>query len=59
MQANRKVLETDEWLRVTGCEDVFAIGDCASIHQRRIMVFLKPLMYLTSELYAQPGSTSF
>ncbi|KAI9086832.1 hypothetical protein K1719_031426 [Acacia pycnantha] len=36
-QANRKVLQTDEWLRVTGCEAVYAIGDCASIHQRKIM----------------------
>lgn len=41
VQANRKILETDEWLRVTGCEAVYAIGDCASVHQRKIMVFLK------------------
>ncbi|KAF7805889.1 external alternative NAD(P)H-ubiquinone oxidoreductase B1, mitochondrial [Senna tora] len=36
-QVNRKVLQTDEWLRVSGCESVYAIGDCASIHQRKIM----------------------
>lgn len=36
-QANRRVLETDEWLRVKGCEDVYAIGDCATIDQRKIM----------------------
>lgn len=38
VQANRRVLETDEWLRVKGCEDVYAIGDCATIDQRKIMV---------------------
>ncbi|XP_071731420.1 external alternative NAD(P)H-ubiquinone oxidoreductase B1, mitochondrial-like [Rutidosis leptorrhynchoides] len=36
-QGKRKVLATDEWLRVKGCEDVYAIGDCATIDQRRIM----------------------
>ncbi|XP_054813796.1 external alternative NAD(P)H-ubiquinone oxidoreductase B1, mitochondrial-like [Prosopis cineraria] len=36
-QANRKVLQTDEWLRVIGCQAAYAIGDCASIHQRKIM----------------------
>ena len=43
MQAKRRVLATDEWLRVKGCEDVYAIGDCCSINQRKIMVSLKPL----------------
>lgn len=38
VQANRRVLETNEWLRVKGCEDVYAIGDCATIDQRKIMV---------------------
>ena len=37
-QANRRVLVTDEWLRVKGCDDVYAIGDCATINQRKIMV---------------------
>ncbi|KAF5481199.1 hypothetical protein F2P56_001868 [Juglans regia] len=35
-QANRHVLATDEWLRVKGCEDAYAIGDCATIDQRKI-----------------------
>lgn len=38
MQAKRRVLATDEWLRVKGCENVYAIGDCATIDQRKIMV---------------------
>ncbi|GAB2216363.1 hypothetical protein Droror1_Dr00024135 [Drosera rotundifolia] len=36
-QGNRRVLETDEWLCVKGCNDVFAIGDCATIYQRKVM----------------------
>lgn len=44
MQTKRHVLATDEWLRVQGCKDVFAIGDCSSINQRKIMVTLKPLI---------------
>ncbi|XP_020214940.1 external alternative NAD(P)H-ubiquinone oxidoreductase B1, mitochondrial [Cajanus cajan] len=36
-QAKRHVLATDEWLRVKECEDVYAIGDCSSITQRKIM----------------------
>ncbi|XP_065875989.1 external alternative NAD(P)H-ubiquinone oxidoreductase B1, mitochondrial-like [Euphorbia lathyris] len=35
-QANRRVLATDEWLRVKECENVYAIGDCATIYQRKI-----------------------
>ncbi|KAI7740966.1 hypothetical protein M8C21_006877 [Ambrosia artemisiifolia] len=35
-QGKRKVLATDEWLRVKGCENVYAIGDCATIDQRKI-----------------------
>lgn len=38
MQGKRRVLATDEWLRVKGCEDVYAIGDCATIDQKKIMV---------------------
>lgn len=37
-QAGRRVLATDEWLRVLGCSDVYALGDCATISQRRVMV---------------------
>ncbi|PQQ07243.1 external alternative NAD(P)H-ubiquinone oxidoreductase B3 mitochondrial [Prunus yedoensis var. nudiflora] len=36
-QANRRVLATDEWLRVEGCDKVYAIGDCATINQRKVM----------------------
>ncbi|KAG9452769.1 hypothetical protein H6P81_005673 [Aristolochia fimbriata] len=36
-QANRRVLATDEWLRVEGCENVYALGDCAMIQQRKVM----------------------
>ncbi|RDX94214.1 External alternative NAD(P)H-ubiquinone oxidoreductase B1, mitochondrial, partial [Mucuna pruriens] len=36
-QGKRNVLATDEWLRVKGCESVYAVGDCSSINQRKIM----------------------
>ncbi|KAK8921712.1 hypothetical protein KSP39_PZI020602 [Platanthera zijinensis] len=36
-QGNRLVLATDEWLRVSGCDGVYAVGDCASIIQRKVM----------------------
>ncbi|KAJ6853381.1 external alternative NAD(P)H-ubiquinone oxidoreductase B3, mitochondrial-like [Iris pallida] len=36
-QANRRVLATDEWLRVQGCDGVYALGDCATISQRKVM----------------------
>ncbi|KAE8696614.1 External alternative NAD(P)H-ubiquinone oxidoreductase B1 [Hibiscus syriacus] len=36
-QANRRVLATDEWLRVKGSENVYALGDCATINQRKVM----------------------
>ncbi|XP_042495061.1 external alternative NAD(P)H-ubiquinone oxidoreductase B3, mitochondrial-like [Macadamia integrifolia] len=38
-QTNRRVLATDEWLRVEGCESTYALGDCATINQRKVMVF--------------------
>jgi len=37
-QADRRVLATDEWLRVRGCDGVYALGDCATISQRKVMV---------------------
>lgn len=37
-QTNRRVLATDEWLRVEGCDGIYAVGDCATINQRRVMV---------------------
>lgn len=36
-QGNRRVLATDEWLRVIGCDNVYALGDCATIAQRKVM----------------------
>lgn len=48
MQGHRHVLATDEWLRVKGCDDVFAIGDCASVDQRKIIVCDSSLVYLVS-----------
>ncbi|XP_077254042.1 external alternative NAD(P)H-ubiquinone oxidoreductase B2, mitochondrial-like [Tasmannia lanceolata] len=36
-QTNRRVLATDEWLRVEGCDGVYALGDCATIQQRKVM----------------------
>ncbi|EEF37704.1 external alternative NAD(P)H-ubiquinone oxidoreductase B2, mitochondrial [Ricinus communis] len=36
-QTNRRALATDEWLRVEGCNDVYALGDCATVNQRKVM----------------------
>ncbi|KAL8131288.1 external alternative NAD(P)H-ubiquinone oxidoreductase B2, mitochondrial-like [Apium graveolens] len=36
-QADRRVLATDEWLRVEGTQNIYALGDCASIVQRKVM----------------------
>ncbi|XP_042457611.1 external alternative NAD(P)H-ubiquinone oxidoreductase B3, mitochondrial-like [Zingiber officinale] len=36
-QGNRRALATNEWLRVRECTDVYAIGDCATIAQSKIM----------------------
>ncbi|KAK1378867.1 hypothetical protein POM88_025611 [Heracleum sosnowskyi] len=36
-QANRRVLATDEWLRVERCNSIYALGDCATINQRKVM----------------------
>ncbi|KAG1368201.1 putative External alternative NAD(P)H-ubiquinone oxidoreductase B3, mitochondrial [Cocos nucifera] len=36
-QGNRRALATDEWLRVCNCEGVYALGDCATISQRKVM----------------------
>ncbi|XP_031500409.1 external alternative NAD(P)H-ubiquinone oxidoreductase B1, mitochondrial-like [Nymphaea colorata] len=36
-QHDRRALATNEWLNVRGCDNVFAIGDCATIEQRKIM----------------------
>ncbi|MBA0870706.1 hypothetical protein Goshw_016292 [Gossypium schwendimanii] len=36
-QGNRRALATDEWLRVEGVGNVYALGDCATINQRKVM----------------------
>ncbi|KAI4341062.1 hypothetical protein MLD38_025833 [Melastoma candidum] len=36
-QTNRRALATDEWLRVEGTDSIYALGDCATINQRRVM----------------------
>ncbi|XP_009761589.1 external alternative NAD(P)H-ubiquinone oxidoreductase B1, mitochondrial-like [Nicotiana sylvestris] len=36
-QGKRRVLATDEWLRVKGCNNVYGLGDCATVDQRKIM----------------------
>ncbi|KAL3615045.1 External alternative NAD(P)H-ubiquinone oxidoreductase B2, mitochondrial [Castilleja foliolosa] len=36
-QGNRRVLATDEWMRVEGNESIYALGDCATINQRKVM----------------------
>ncbi|XAR66388.1 NADH:ubiquinone reductase (non-electrogenic) [Bertholletia excelsa] len=36
-QINRRALATDEWLRVEGCDNIYALGDCATINQRKVM----------------------
>ncbi|XP_071930413.1 external alternative NAD(P)H-ubiquinone oxidoreductase B2, mitochondrial-like [Coffea arabica] len=36
-QSNRRVLATDEWLRVERCDNIYAVGDCATINQRKVM----------------------
>ncbi|KAJ7527404.1 hypothetical protein O6H91_16G052800 [Diphasiastrum complanatum] len=45
-QKNRRVLSTDEWLRVKGCESVYALGDCATIEQRKIMEDIEEIFKL-------------
>ncbi|XP_071907051.1 external alternative NAD(P)H-ubiquinone oxidoreductase B1, mitochondrial isoform X2 [Coffea arabica] len=35
-QGSRRVLATDEWLRVKGCEYVYALGDCTHLQQKKI-----------------------
>lgn len=37
-QINRRAIATDEWLRVEGTNNVYALGDCATINQRKVMV---------------------
>ncbi|XP_012572488.1 external alternative NAD(P)H-ubiquinone oxidoreductase B2, mitochondrial-like [Cicer arietinum] len=36
-QINRRAIATDEWLRVEGTNNVYALGDCGTINQRKVM----------------------
>ncbi|KAF5810964.1 putative NADH:ubiquinone reductase (non-electrogenic) [Helianthus annuus] len=45
-QGNRRVMATDEWLRVEGVPNVYALGDCATINQRKVMVAAQQGEYL-------------
>ncbi|XP_020685025.2 external alternative NAD(P)H-ubiquinone oxidoreductase B3, mitochondrial-like [Dendrobium catenatum] len=36
-QGNMRVLETVEWLRVLGCENIYALGDFSIISQQKVM----------------------
>lgn len=47
IQGKRRILATDEWLQVKGTQNVYAIGDCATIDQRKIMVYDT----ITAQLY--------
>ncbi|XP_020091523.1 external alternative NAD(P)H-ubiquinone oxidoreductase B3, mitochondrial-like [Ananas comosus] len=48
-QGNRRVLATDEWLRVLGCDDVYALGDCATISQRKVMEDISAIFRLADK----------
>lgn len=48
-QNDRRALATDEWLRVKGCDNVYALGDCATIDQRRIMEDLSYIFELADK----------
>ena len=40
-------MATDEWLRVEaleGCDNIYALGDCATINQRKVMVGLNQIL---------------
>ncbi|KAK7263613.1 hypothetical protein RJT34_31206 [Clitoria ternatea] len=36
-QINKRALVTDEWLRLEGHDNIYALGDCATINQRKVM----------------------
>ncbi|KAL2619870.1 hypothetical protein R1flu_000075 [Riccia fluitans] len=48
-QGDRKVLATDEWLRVKGCNSMYALGDCATVEQRKIMEDINKLFELADK----------
>ena len=46
LQGSRRVLATDEWLRVKGCEYVYALGDCTHLQQKKIKVYVLICVHL-------------
>ncbi|GJW19666.1 hypothetical protein Tco_0027102 [Tanacetum coccineum] len=43
---NRRVMETNLWLRVEGVSNVYVLGDCATIYQCRVMISTQHGNYL-------------
>lgn len=43
VQHNRHAILTDQWLEVKGLPNVYALGDCASIEQEKLLVRLEDL----------------
>lgn len=58
-QTNRRVLGTDEWLRVEGCDSVYALGDCASIQQRKVMVYASFISWIIKSMFHTFGCLQF
>ncbi|PKU63738.1 NAD(P)H dehydrogenase B3, mitochondrial [Dendrobium catenatum] len=58
-QGNMHVLETVEWLRVLGCENIYALGDFSIISQQKVMVALylktKKMQYFLDLLKESEG----
>ena len=50
IQGDRRVLATDEWLRVKGTTDIFALGDCATVDQRRL--FVCDAIFFTQDIFS-------
>ncbi|XP_058089988.1 external alternative NAD(P)H-ubiquinone oxidoreductase B1, mitochondrial-like isoform X2 [Magnolia sinica] len=48
-QNNRRALATDEWLRVEGCDGIYALGDCGTIHQRKVMEDISAIFNVADE----------
>ncbi|CAN1221998.1 External alternative NAD(P)H-ubiquinone oxidoreductase B2, mitochondrial [Linum grandiflorum] len=50
-QENRRALATDEWLRVEGTDNIYALGDCATINQQELQEVIDDIC----ERYPQVG----
>lgn len=48
-QTDRRVLATDEWLRVKNTDGVYALGDCATVEQRKIAEDIADLFKLADK----------